>query len=64
MLSGSGIVGDELINSRPTQWFTPTRGLLYSNDKVRATNATDTRGAPMPGPGNHESKNPGVIGGL
>lgn len=42
------IVGHRL---RPTQWFTPTKGLLYNSDSVRATSATDVSGAPIPGPG-------------
>lgn len=41
----------QMLNSRPTQWFTPTRGLLNNRDSVRATSATDERGAPIPGPG-------------
>jgi hypothetical protein len=32
------------------QWFTPMIGLFHSWATVRATIATDTRGAPMPGP--------------
>ena len=35
---------------RPTQWFTPSIGLFQSCAIVRATTATATRGAPMPGP--------------
>ena len=35
---------------RPTQWFTPTRGLLKSSESVRATSDTDCSGAPIPGP--------------
>lgn len=35
---------------RPTQWLTPIIGLFHSCATVRATTATDTRGAPIPGP--------------
>lgn len=35
---------------RPTQWFTPTRGLSNRRDRVRATSTTDCNGAPIPGP--------------
>lgn len=34
----------------PIQWFTPTNGLFHSWATVRATTATETSGAPMPGP--------------
>lgn len=35
---------------RPTQWLTPISGLSYSRLSVRATNATDCNGDPIPGP--------------
>jgi hypothetical protein len=38
------------VYSRPTQWFTPTSGLPYRSESVRATRATDCSGAPIPGP--------------
>ena len=41
---------DEAVSLRPTQWLTPTRGLPNIRDSVRATNATDCNGAPIPGP--------------
>jgi hypothetical protein len=33
------------------QWLTPTRGLFHRSASMRATTATATKGAPIPGPG-------------
>lgn len=38
------------ISMWPIQWFTPSNGLFHSWATVRATTATETSGAPMPGP--------------
>ena len=38
------------ISMWPMQWFTPSKGLFHSWATVRATTATETSGAPMPGP--------------
>jgi len=35
---------------RPIQWLTSIIGLFHNCATVRATTATDTRGAPIPGP--------------
>ena len=50
-----------LTKIRPTQWFTPMIGLFHSCESVRATTATDTKGAPIPGPEIKQNINTGTI---